>query len=507
MWIIIITVVVTVVTALAVSLAQPAVYEAEANLLVSESDARSAFMSAAVAGFSTQPERSLQTQVRMFRMRPAFERTVRSLDLRMHPDELIAVTEISAEGQTNIITIRVRDNDPERAALIANTLAAEYAVWVRDFSRERINAAAQEVSAELDDLRAELTELGEQAGSKPTERERVSLQIASQDYAALSEQLRQLQIQEQMEIGPVQVVNTAAVPESPVTPKPLRNTVLALVVGLIFGLGIVWVVETLDTSIKTGEDLAEITGAPVLGIVPLQREDIAGGVVLNRTASTPVAESFRGIRNSLDFINFEHSIKTLLVTSAAPGEGKSTVAANLAEGLARAGRRVVLVSVDFHRPKSAAYLGVGEALGLSHVLSGQYSLEACLQPTGEGGPVVLASGKVPPNPSELLGSERMGALIKQLEARADWVVLDGPPVLAVADTTAVAKWSDGVLVVARANKTAKDQLQRAVQMLAGVGAKIVGSVLLGVPDGGGGAGSYTYTYSSYSARRHKGGPE
>lgn len=501
LWIIVAAVVITFGLALGVSLLQPRVYEAEANLLISEQSTASG-LDVALTGFSVQPERGLQTQVRMLRMRPAFERTIRKLDLRMHPDQLFDITEIVPEGQTNVVTVRVRDEDPEQAARIANTLAEEYSLWVRDFTRSRIRAAATEVEKELEQLRAEMVSLGKAAGSNPSQSEALGLQIAAQDYAGLSEELRQLKVREQMEVGPVQVVNTAAVPEQPVAPTPVRNAALGLVAGVLLGITVAFVTESLDTSIKDTATVGELVSAPVLGIVPLQREDVSGGVVLNRNATAPVAEAFRGIRNSLDFINFEHKIKTLLITSAAPGEGKSTVAANLAEGLARAGKRVVIVSVDFHRPRSAAYLGTSENLGLSHVLSGQFGLETCLQSTGEGGPVVLAAGKVPPNPSELLGSERMGALIEQLEARADWVILDAPPVLAVADTTAVSKWTDGVLLVVRANKTTKDMVERAVQMLQGVGSRIIGSVLLGVTDGKSGAGSYSY--SSYATRRSRG---
>jgi len=498
-WVIVASTLIVAGVALAVSLSQAPVYSAEANLLVSESDPRSSSIDAALAAISSQPERGLQTQVRMMKMRPAFEAAIRSLDLRMPPERLIARTEIVSEGQTNVITVRVTDGDAERAAKMANAVAAEYALWVRDFSRRRISAAADQVETQLDQVRGELLDLG--AGSNATAREKMALTIAGQDYAGLSEQLRQLRIREEMEVGPVQVVNVAAVPTEPIAPRPARNAMLGLIVGLTFGLGVAFVTEYLDNTVKSSEEATEITGAPVLGIVPLQKgEDL--GVPVSASATSPVAEAFRGIRNSLDFINFQHDIHVVLVTSAAPGEGKSTVAANLASGLARAGKKVVLVSVDFHRPKSATYLGGSENLGLSHVLSDQYALERCLQAVGDDGLVVLASGKVPPNPSELLGSERMGALVEDLKGRADWVILDGPPVLAVADTTAVSKWVDGTLVVVRSGKTERDALGRAVDMLAGVGAKIIGAVLLGVGDAADGSVAYAYsTYSSYSKKR------
>ncbi len=498
-WIIILATVVTLVTAVAVSLASPKIYEAEANLLISESASNSGLLDTALSGFSMQPERGLQTQVRMMQMRPAFERTIRRLDLRMHPADLIAKTEIRAEGQTNVITVIVRDEDPRRAARIANTLAQEYALWVRDFSRNRIRAAADEVEAQLETVRDELIDSGKAAGKNPSDSDRMALQIAGQDYAGLSEQLRQLTIREQMEVGPVQVVNSAAVPSDPVSPKPLRNAALALVVGLTFGLAGAFVLEVLDTTVKTSAEVAEIADAPVLGIIPITKESPEVGIAMAQSGASPVAEAFRGIRNSLDFINFEHSIRSVLITSAAPGEGKSTVASNLAVGLARAGKRVILVSADFHRPRAAAYLRMSETLGLSHVLTGQYALDVCLQQAAEENLQVLASGKVPPNPSELLGSDRMGALLRDLASRAEWVILDGPPVLSVADTTAVAKWVDGSILVVRAGKTDRQALERSVAMLAGVGNRVIGAVLLGVDEGN--PAAMAYGYSSYVSKR------
>lgn len=503
-WVVVSAVVVTTAVALTLSLVQTPVYEAEANLLISESGSNAtAMIDAALSGFSSQPERSLQTQVRMFRLRPAFERTIRKLDLRTSPEQLSKRTEVTPEGQTNVITVRVRDEDPKQAVLVADTLAEEYSLWVRDFSRARIRAAATQVEAQLEESRDELVDLGTDAGRSPTERERVALQIAGQDYAGLSEQLRQLRIREEMEVGPVQVVNTAALPSDPVSPKPVRNTALALVSGLVLGLAGAFVLEALDTTVKTSDEATTLVGAPVLGIVPAKRDDDEAGIVLNQNISNPVAEAFRGIRNSLDFINFEHAIKTVLVTSAAPSEGKSTVASNLAVGLARSGKKVVLVSVDFHRPKSASYLGGSEQLGLSHVLTAEFGVDTVLQTVGSDGLLMIASGRVPPNPSELLGSSRMGALIEELEQRADWVILDAPPVLAVADTTAVAKWTDGAIVVVRAGRTNREALQRTVEMLGSVGSKVIGAILFGVT--GVGPGTVSYSYSSYSSKHARRG--
>lgn len=501
MWIVILATVITGAVALGLSLAQKPTYQSEADLLISESNnGSSSMVDAALSGLSAQPERGLQTQVTMLEMRTIYERVIRRLDLRMRPDELEPMVKVAGAPQANVVAIKVTDVNAARAARIANTIADEYSLWVRDLARNRIRSAASTVKVQLEDARQKLADAARV--SKQTNQSKITLQIAGQDYAGLSDEMRQLHVQEQMEIGPAQLVSRAAVAVGPSAPKPARNAALGIVLGFVLGVGIAFMADALDTTVKDVDEAADLVGAPVIGVVPLKKGDDAE-MALSNDATSPVAEAFRNMRNSLDFINFEQNIKTVLVTSSTPGEGKSTVATNLAVGLARAGRSVVLVSVDFHRPRSAQYLRVSEHLGLSHVLTGQYDLAACLQQTSEPGLLLLASGRVPPNPSELLASPRMCAVVQQLAADTDWVILDGPPVLAVADTTAVTKWVDGVLMVVRAGKTTRDVLHRSVEMLTGVGGRVIGTVLFGVSEHGSASAAYGYsTYSSNHEPRH-----
>ena len=194
-------------------------------------------------------------------------------------------------------------------------------------------------------------------------------------------------------------------------------------------------------------------------------------------------------------------MKSILVTSAAPGEGKSTVAANLAAALAQAGKKVVLVSVDFRRPTTEQFFNVNNMIGLSDVLIGTHSLKAALQRPGDERLLVLTAGKMPPNPSELLGSAKMEEVVKSLEEWGDWVIIDTPPLLAVADAAAVARWVDGVLIVTQAGVSTREASKKAVELLEKVGAKITGVVVWGLDEARAGSAGYGYSsgyyYSSY----------
>ncbi|MGB4592255.1 MAG: polysaccharide biosynthesis tyrosine autokinase [Coriobacteriia bacterium] len=503
MWVIIQAVVIVTVTAVVVSLLQSPVYEGQAKVLISGQDTGSAILGTAISELSSQPERGLQTQVQLMQLRPLAENTIRTLGLKQTPDELLAQIEITAVGQTNIVEITAKASDARMASMIANTMAEEFVTWSKEYKRESIKAAADEVETRLEASKQELLDLGREISQQGKSDElSAELAIATGSYTTLAGKLEELRIQEQLEVGAGRVVSPAVVTEEPVEPSPMRNGALGLAVGLVFGLGMAFLYEYLDNTIKSTEEAESIFGAPVLGLVPAEKyeKDEKRRLTLISHPGTAAAEAYRVLRNSLDFINFEHNIKTLLITSAAPGEGKSTVAGNLAAGLAQAGKKVVLVSCDFRRPTTQQFFQVSNMIGLSDVLTGANSLKSALQRTSDlQNLLVLTAGKLPPNPSELLGSEKMHALIKELEEWADWVLIDTPPLLAVADGAAVARWTDGVLMVTKGGESTREAAKKATEMLAQVGARVVGSVVWGLEQGGGAAG-----YGYYGGKSGKG---
>ncbi|MCE5192180.1 MAG: polysaccharide biosynthesis tyrosine autokinase [Actinomycetia bacterium] len=496
-WVIIQAVVIVTITALAVSFLQSPVYEGQAKVLISGTDAGSAILGTAISDLTSQPERGLQTQVQLMQLRPLAENTIRTLGLRESPDALLGRITVSAVGQTNIVTVTAKAGDARLAQMIANTMAEEFVAWSKEYKRESIKAAADEVQSRLDQAKAEVLDLGKKISAQGKSDDLAAeLAIATGSYTTLAGQLEELRIQEQLETGSGRVVSPAVITEDPVEPSPMRNGALGLAVGLVFGLGMAFLYEYLDNTIKSSEEAEKVFGAPVLGLIPAEKfeKDERRRLTLVSHPGTPAAEAYRVLRNSLDFINFEHNIKTLLVTSAAPAEGKSTVAANLAAGLAQAGKKVVLLSCDFRRPTTQQFFQVNTMIGLSDVLTGANSLKSALQRSAElQNLLILTSGKLPPNPSELLGSEKMHALIKELEEWADWVIIDTPPLLAVADGAAVARWVDGVLLVTKAGESTRDAGKKAAEMLGQIGARVIGAVVWGLESSAAGGG-YGYHY-------------
>ncbi len=502
-WVIIQAVVIVTLTALVVSFLQAPSYEGTAKVLISGQDIGSAILGTAISELSSQPERGLQTQVQLMQLRPLAENVIRKLGLKTEPDVLLKTIEVSAVGQTNIVEVKVTAGDARLAAQIANAMADEFVTWSRDYKRESIKAAADEVQQRLDQAKQEVLELGRKITQQGKSDDLTAeLAIVTGSYTTLAGKLEELRIQEQLEVGSGRVVSAAVVNPAAVAPSPKRNGALGLAVGLVFGLGMAFLYEYLDNTIKSSEEAETIFGAPVLGLIPAEKheKDEKRRLTLITHSGTAAAEAYRVLRNSLDFINFEHNIKTLLVTSAAPAEGKSTVAANLAAGLAMAGKKVVLMSCDFRRPTTQQFFQVNTMIGLSDVLTGANSLKAALQRSSEvPNLMILTSGKLPPNPSELLGSEKMHSLIKELETWADWIIVDTPPLLAVADGAAVARWADGVLVVTKGGESTRDAAKKAAEMLGQIGARIIGSVVWGLEQSSGGSG-----YGYYGGKGYRG---
>ena len=276
------------------------------------------------------------------------------------------------------------------------------------------------------------------------------------------------------------IVDDAQEPIVPVSPQPLRNLALAGVLGLLLGLGLAVARELLDTTIKSSEDVGTVTDAPILGNI--FGDDAAKLEPLEvLTQATPWAEAFRVLRTNMQYVEVDEDQKVIVVTSSLPGEGKSTVAVNLAITLSLANERVALIECDLRRPLIAGRLGLDGAVGTTSVLIGKIALNDALQEYGDSGLRVLACGPIPPNPSELLQSHAMEKLLTDLRSDYDVVILDAPPLLPVTDAALLATQADGAVVVARHGVTTRDQLTHAIERIASVDSKVLGVVINRTP--------------------------
>jgi receptor protein-tyrosine kinase len=283
-----------------------------------------------------------------------------------------------------------------------------------------------------------------------------------------------------------------------VTKVPAQRAVaigVPAAIGLVAGLGLAWLLEVRDKTIRSEAQLRELEQAPVLGMVPFDRRLREGPRGRRVAASSAGLEAFRQLRTYLEFIDVGSPVQILVVTSSVAEEGKTTTAINLAAALVAANRRVLIVEADLRRPTLDDHFKVRGSVGLTDVIVGRGELEAAMQPVGVNGLMLLPSGKLPPNPSELLGSDAMVQLLERLRDRFDVVVVNTPPLLPVTDAAVLSAHADGVLVVVRAGRTTRQQLTLAMRTLNAVGARVLGTVLNMAPTDRG---------SSYEAYRQAG---
>lgn len=275
-------------------------------------------------------------------------------------------------------------------------------------------------------------------------------------------------------------VHAAQAPQSPSGPNARLNLLIGGVVGVAVGMAAVVLRTALDTRISSARDLAAVSDRPLLGMIPFDRRAKERPLIVQDEPLGPRAEAFRALRTNLQFLDLD-SRSSFVITSSEPGEGKSTTLINLAMVLADAGRSVALVDADLRRPRIAGHLGIEGGAGLTDVLIGRASVEQLLVPWRTSNLRVLPAGKIPPNPSELLDSTRMRALLGTLEREFDVVLLDAPPLLPVTDAAILAKETGGAIVVVAAGRTKSTQLAAALATLHAVGAKTAGIVLTMVP--------------------------
>ncbi len=297
----------------------------------------------------------------------------------------------------------------------------------------------------------------------------------------------------------VEIVAGPEVNEVPVSPRPVRNLALAALLGLVAGAAGAMLREVLDTTIKNGEALQALTAAPVLAAVPFDPDAKDGSLMLTTSGHSGRAEALRQLRTNLQYVDADQPIKTIVVTSAVSGEGKSSTTCGLAVLFAEAGQRVLIIDADLRRPRIAEYLGLEGGVGLTTVLVGKASVDDVLQRYGSD-LWVLPSGFLPPNPSELLGSRHMADLLDSLRDKFDMIIIDCAPLLPVTDAAVVAARADGALLLSRARKTTGAQVTMAARALQSVDARLLGCVLNMVPAKGPDA---YYYYDQYSSEKPK----
>jgi capsular exopolysaccharide synthesis family protein len=311
--------------------------------------------------------------------------------------------------------------------------------------------------------------------------------IANATAQSLANAVDQLERPESAEaVSPVRIaqVRQASIPSAPDSPNVPLNVALGLLIGLALGVGIAVLRETLDNRVRNERDVESITSAPIVGGIAFDKKASERPLIVQVDPRSPRAESFRTMRTNLQYLNVNQTSRTFVFTSSIQGEGKTTTVTNLAIALAEAGSRVLIIDADLRRPRVATYMGLEGAVGLTDMLIGKVNPVDVIQQWGRAELYVLPAGKVPPNPSELLGSRAMRDLITLFEREFDFVLFDAPPLLPVTDAAVLTTHAGSAIVSVAAGYTQKSQLAGAIAALETVGAHVSGVVLTMLPTKG-----------------------
>jgi polysaccharide biosynthesis transport protein len=465
---------------------QSKVYEAKSEVLVSRQN-----LAATLAGTSDNtvfqdPTRLVETQARIARMPIVANRTVKAVGLNHRTgDDLLNSSSVAAEPNVDLLSFSVRDGDPVLARRLATKYAEQFSLYRSELDTAALSRTLSEVRGRIRALRS------------------VSDTANVLLLRDLLNKEQQLQTLESLQAANRFVVRDAD-PAVKVQPKPVTDGFIGALIGIALGLALAFLAESLDTRVRSGEEVAERLDLPLLGRIPeLPRRLRSRGqlVMLAEPESVP-AEAFRMLRTNIDFANLEREAKVIMLTSAVEGEGKSTTAANLAVAYARAGRRVILAELDLRRPNLGPMLGFPRSVGLVDVLVGSATLadtviRVPVDSPGTNGTrraatvEFLPAGPASSDVGELFASKRLGGLVEALRERADIVLLDAPPLLLVGDAMALSAQADAIVLVSRLNALRRPTLRELDRVLAATPIEKLGVVLTGeAPPSG-------YSYAQY----------
>ncbi len=486
-------------TAVLLAVRQQPLYQASAEVLLNNNDLAASLTGTASSIFFQDPVRIADTQAQLARVPSVAQRVVDAANVRGRTgNELLAESSVTAEQNADLLQFSVTDPSPAIAARLATEYARQFTIYRRHLDTAAIVSARGEVARRLQ----ELLRSGDRNSSL---------------YATLAEKEQQLRTLEALKTANATVVRSADA-AAKIRPRPVRSGVLGVLIGVLLGLALAFLWETLDTRVRSAGDVSGLLHIPLLARLPVPRRKMRRKheLVMLAAPNSHDAEAFRMLRTNLEFVNLERDARTIMVTSALEREGKTTTVANLAVALARSGQKVALVDLDLRRPFVDRFFDLGGRPGVTDVALGHVPLTQALayvavsgdhllaeESSGNGhGSVggalhVLTAGSTPPNPGEFVGSHRLEAILHALAEKSDVVLIDSPPMLHVGDAMTLTGRVDAIVLVVRLKVVSKPMLTELQRLLSNAAATPLGFVLAGAE----GEAGYGYVGSYYRDSR------
>jgi non-specific protein-tyrosine kinase len=431
---------------------------------------------------------------------PVLQGVIDKLGLDMDPQVLRGMISVSEVRDSQLIQVTVQGNDPEFIVLVANTLSTAFTERMGEIQSQRYNASKEALTTQIDEMsqQIDLTAREVAETKDPTLKQEAETRLTQyrQIYASLVSSFEQVRIAEAQASTNI-VVTEPAHYATQIGPQTARNTFLASVIGVILAVGVVFGINYLDDTLRSPDQIRNKFGLSVLGVIS-KHSVPEGHLITQDQPRSPTTESFRNLRTNIKYTGVDKPLRRILVTSPTPSDGKTTIISNLSVVFAQGERSVILIDADLRRPQIHNRLQVENKGGMSDLfLNPIHEMGKFIQATAVPGLRVITSGGTPPNPADLLSSNKMVEILECLSDEADLVLIDTPPVLSVTDASSLVSLVDGVILVAKPGSTKLPAFQQAVEQLRAVNARILGVVLNDVQPR---SSKYGYYYRQYYSK-------